>query len=120
LAVLIKVRELFEKELWVKDGDWSGQDIEWLNQHNFLTAKPVVYLVNLSEDEYAKQQNKHLSAIKDWIDAHGGGPMIPFQPLASQPVFHKEELMRKLELNTKLRLDSNLTLQESSNLVSEL
>jgi len=54
LAVLLKVRELFEKELWVKDGDWSSQEIEWLNLHSFLTSKPVVYLINLSEEEYAK------------------------------------------------------------------
>jgi len=64
--------------LWVKDGEWSGYEIEWLNNHNFLTAKPVVYLINLSEDEYAKQANKHLAGIKTWIDTHGGGPMIPY------------------------------------------
>ena len=65
----------------MKDGDWSASDIEWLNQHNFLTAKPVVYLVNISEDEYAKKMNKHLGAIKEWIDTHGGGPMIPFSAI---------------------------------------
>lgn len=54
-AVLDKVKEVFEKGLWVKDGDWSTSDIEWLNQHSFLTAKPVVYLVNISEEEYAKK-----------------------------------------------------------------
>jgi len=30
-AVLDKVKEVFEKGLWVKDGDWSTSDIEWLN-----------------------------------------------------------------------------------------
>lgn len=75
---MLKVKDLFERSLWVKDGDWHGQEIEWLNNHYFLTSKPVVYLVNLSEEEYAKKANKHLEAIKAWIDTHGGGPMIPF------------------------------------------
>jgi len=80
--VLDRVKALFEKSLWVKDGDWSGHDIEFLNTHSFLTAKPVVYLVNISEEEYAKKMNKHLGAIKEWIDSHGGGPMIPYSAIA--------------------------------------
>lgn len=83
-VVLDKVHEVFEKGLWVKDGDWTGSEIEWLNQHSFLTSKPVVYLVNISEAEYAKKANKHLAAIKEWIDTHGGGPMIPFSAIAEQ------------------------------------
>lgn len=84
LAVLVKVKDLFDRKLWVKDGDWSNTDIEWLNNHCFLTAKPVVYLVNLSEEEYAKKANKHLEAIKAWIDEHGGGPCIPFSAVGEQ------------------------------------
>ena len=81
---MIKVKDLFERSLWVKDGEWHGPEIEWLNNHAFLTAKPVVYLINLSEDEYAKKANKHLEAIKAWIDTHGGGPMIPFSAIGEQ------------------------------------
>lgn len=76
--VLQKVVALFEENLWVKDGTWSSKDIEFLNRHTFLTAKPVVYLVNISEEEYRAKQNKFLGAIKEWIDAHGGGPFLPF------------------------------------------
>ena len=63
---------------WVKDGEWHAQEIETLNKHNFLTAKPIVYLANIAESEWAKKQNKWLPKIKEWIAAHGGGPMIPF------------------------------------------
>lgn len=84
MTVLEKVKEVFALGLWVKDADWSTTEIEWLNTHSFLTAKPVVYLVNISEEEYAKKQNKHLGAIKEWIDTHGGGPMIPFSAIGEQ------------------------------------
>jgi obg-like ATPase 1 len=43
-----------------------------------LTAKPVVYLVNISEEDYKKKKNKWLPKISKWIQEHGGGPMIPF------------------------------------------
>jgi obg-like ATPase 1 len=78
MEVLLRVDALLKELKNVRDADWSAKDIEFLNQHNFITSKPVVYLVNISEDEYIKKKNKHLPKIQKWINEHGGGPMIPF------------------------------------------
>jgi len=43
-----------------------------------LTAKPVVYLVNIGVKEYKTKKNKHLPAIGAWIKANWDGPMLPF------------------------------------------
>jgi obg-like ATPase 1 len=44
-----------------------------------LTAKPVLFLVNLSEKDYARKKNKWLSKIKSWVDEHNPGDLIiPF------------------------------------------
>jgi len=32
--------------------------IEELNKHLFLTAKPMIYLVNLSKKDYIRKKNK--------------------------------------------------------------
>jgi len=43
-----------------------------------LTAKPVIFLINLSENDYVRQKNKHLLKIKQWIDENSpGDPIIP-------------------------------------------
>jgi obg-like ATPase 1 len=43
-----------------------------------LTAKPVVYLVNLSERDYIRKKNKHLPKVAEWIKEHAAGdPIIP-------------------------------------------
>jgi obg-like ATPase 1 len=43
-----------------------------------LTAKPVVYLINLSEKDYIRQKNKHLPKIAEWIKTNSpGDPIIP-------------------------------------------
>lgn len=78
IDVLHRVEALFKIMKCVKDGEWSPRDIEFLNQHSFITAKNVVYLVNISIDDYVKKKNKHLPRISKWISEHGGGPMIPF------------------------------------------
>ena len=50
-----------------------------INSLLLLTAKPVIYLVNLSEKDYIRQKNKHLSKIKAWIDQNTPGDLlIPF------------------------------------------
>lgn len=49
-----------------------------INPLFLLTAKPVVYLVNLSEKDYIRQKNKYLPKVKEWIDANAAGdPLIP-------------------------------------------
>ena len=76
--ILLKVEQLFEEMKNVRDGDWKAGEIVTLNKHQFLTAKPVVYLVNIAEEEYVTKKNKWLPKINEWIQAHGGGPMIPY------------------------------------------
>jgi obg-like ATPase 1 len=50
-----------------------------INSFNLLTAKPVIYLVNLSEKDFARKKNKWLAKIKAWIDEnHPGDMLIPF------------------------------------------
>lgn len=76
--VLQRVENYLKEGKFVKDGEWAAKDIEWLNNHQFITSKPIVYLVNISVEDYNKKKNKHLPKISKWIQEHGGGPMIPF------------------------------------------
>lgn len=48
LEVLLKVDELYKNLKNVRDAEWTAKEIEILNTHSFLSAKPVVYLVNIS------------------------------------------------------------------------
>ncbi|XP_034990988.1 obg-like ATPase 1 isoform X1 [Zootoca vivipara] len=59
--------------------DWNDKEIEVLNKHLFLTSKPMIYLVNLSEKDYIRKKNKWLIKIKEWVDKHDPGALvIPF------------------------------------------
>lgn len=43
-----------------------------------MTAKPVVYLINLSEKDYIRKKNKHLAKVMEWIKEHAAGdPIMP-------------------------------------------
>merc|ERR1711915_100103 len=58
--------------------EWNTKEIEYLNDYALLTAKPVMYVINLSAKDYARKKSKYLKPIFDWVQAHGGGPMIPY------------------------------------------
>ena len=52
--------------------------IEVINPLFLLSAKPVVYLVNLSEKDYIRKKNKYLPKVVEWIKEHAqGDPIIP-------------------------------------------
>ncbi|XP_041374838.1 obg-like ATPase 1 [Gigantopelta aegis] len=74
---LVKVNNLLtDQKLWVRHGVWDTKEIEILNTCLFLTAKPVIYLVNLSEKDYLRKKNKRLLGIKEWIDKNDPGALV--------------------------------------------
>ncbi|WRT64115.1 GTP-binding protein YchF [Kwoniella shivajii] len=63
----------------VRKGNWSNKEVEVINGLNLLTAKPITYLVNLSERDFIRKKNKWLPKIKAWIDENNAGDsLIPF------------------------------------------
>mmetsp|Transcript_70889 Transcript_70889/g.224432 ORF Transcript_70889/g.224432 Transcript_70889/m.224432 type:complete len:386 (-) Transcript_70889:428-1585(-) len=71
---------------------WKHADVDVINQLQLLTAKPVVYLVNLTEKDYARKKNKFLVKIHQWIQEHDkGSPMIPFSASLEQKLFDMPE-----------------------------
>lgn len=85
--VLDKVKAILEAKRWVKDEPWSFAEVEILNDSLFLTAKPVIYLVNILAPEFEKKKNKWLLKIKKWIDENCPGTMVPMSVQFEQDNF---------------------------------
>nr|BAH70818.1 hypothetical protein [Acyrthosiphon pisum] len=62
----------------------------------FITTKPVIYLVNLSEKDYIRKKNKWLIKIKEWVDKDDPGAIIiPFSGVFENKIIEMEEPERK-------------------------
>ncbi|RKP09118.1 GTP-binding protein YchF [Thamnocephalis sphaerospora] len=103
LVVSRKVLEFLEgtgKD--VRKGDWSNKEVEIINTLHLITAKPVIYLVNLSEKDYIRKKNKWLPKIKAWIDENNTGDLlIPFcstmeHQLSLLPPAEREERQKEI------------------------
>jgi obg-like ATPase 1 len=42
----------------VRHGVWSNKEVDVINTMHLITAKPVIYLANLSEKDYRRKKNK--------------------------------------------------------------
>lgn len=99
---LCKVKAILDKKSPVRFGEWTANDIEILNKHLFLTAKPMIYLINLSEADYIKKKNKWLLKIKEWIDANDAGALaILFSGTLEAKLIEMPEDERKSFLDEK-------------------
>ncbi len=78
-AFLQRLLTYLEEGKDVRMGEWAAHEIEYLNKQQLLTAKPVIYLVNLSAADYIRKKGKFLPALGDWLKARGtDDKMIPF------------------------------------------
>ncbi len=66
-----------------------------------MTSKPVIYLVNLSKEDYIKKKNKWLPKIAAWTKENVPGLLIPYSV-----DFEKEFLESKVDIKTLKPEDS--------------
>jgi len=90
--ILSKIKKiLVDEERHIRFGDWNAADIEVLNKHLFITAKPMIYLANLSEKDYIRKKNKWLPKIKEYVDKHdAGATIIPISGACEQTLLEME------------------------------
>lgn len=90
--ILCKIKKvLIEEARMIRYGDWNQADVEILNKHLFITAKSMIYLVNLSEKDFLRKKNKWLPKIKEYIDKNDpGATVIPFSGTFEQKLMDFE------------------------------
>ena len=79
-SVMDKVKELLEDNKPLGKQTWTNPEIEKINEliPECITTKPMVYLINISKSNYLKGGNKHLPKVKEFVEANGGGLILPF------------------------------------------
>ncbi|KAK7703579.1 Obg-like ATPase [Botryosphaeria dothidea] len=108
-ATVEKVIEHLKAGKDVRKGDWSPKEVELINTLFLLSAKPVVFLVNLSEKDYIRKKNKHLPKIAEWVKEHApGDPIIPISICLEERLTQFETEAEAAEECKKLGVQSAL------------
>lgn len=77
LSAFEKVNKLLEANTPVQTGDFTNGEVELIKDWGLITTKPQIYVVNLSKKNFIRKASKWLPKIKEWVDTHGGGQVIP-------------------------------------------
>jgi len=108
-AFVDRLIKYLEEGKRVANGTWTTKEVEIINTMFLLTAKPCIYLVNLSERDYIRKKNKHLLSIKQWVDANSPGDLIiPFSVCLEERLSHMETDEEREEELKKLGVQSAL------------
>lgn len=67
--------------------DFSMGEVEIIKEFGLITTKPQIYVANMSKKAFLRKASKWLPKMKAWIDAHGGGQMIPMSCEFEQEYF---------------------------------
>merc|ERR1719235_2848845 len=79
LAQARKIQAVLEEGKDIQHCEWTAKETDFLNTLMLLTAKPCVYLVNLSEKDYKRKKNKWLNKIAQWVKSRSDkDPIIPY------------------------------------------
>ncbi|CAL9734416.1 obg-like ATPase 1 [Monosporozyma servazzii] len=122
-ALIERIIDLLKDGHRVANQTWTPKEVEAINSMFLLTAKPCIYLINLSERDYIRKKNKHLLRIKEWVDTYSPGDIIiPFSVCLEEKLSHMTEEEGAEELK-KLGVQSALpkiitTMREKLDLIS--
>jgi obg-like ATPase 1 len=75
--IALKVQKhIDEDKKDVRSGDWNPAEVEFLNTQQFLTAKPMIYLLNVSKSYYEAGRSKFYPEVVEWVKARGNGEKV--------------------------------------------
>lgn len=91
---------------------WTEDEVDVINKHKFLTAKPTVYLLNVSEDDYLSGENKYLADVKQWLEDNS--------PKEHLIMFSADHEHSQLEKNDRSEVINDMVVQmkDQLNLIS--
>ena len=76
----------------IRFGTWSPKEVDAINELNLLTAKPAIFLVNMSKNDFLRKKNKWLVKLKTWLDENRPGEkFIPYSAAMEQELFDLDE-----------------------------
>jgi len=102
--LLQRVKEALENDRPARTVEPSDAEVGLLRSYNLLTAKPVLYLANVAEDDLPDGDNDHVRALRQAVEASGEpAEVVPVSSrieseLAELPDEDREEFLSSLGL----------------------
>jgi hypothetical protein len=105
--VIERIKESLERGIPVRNMDFDDDELEIVKQLFLLTSKPVLYVVNISEDDLMEgtQNNSYVKKVEEYVSSENAGII--------EVCANIEEEISELEADEKKEFLSGYGLSES-------
>ncbi|ALN77689.1 MULTISPECIES: redox-regulated ATPase YchF [Staphylococcus] len=76
VRILSQIKEVLENGQPVRSIDFNEEDQKYVNQAQLLTAKKMLYIANVGEDEINDEDNEKVQAIRDYAAQEGSEVIV--------------------------------------------
>ena len=71
LEVLEKAKEALEKNIPLRQIDFTEEEKFSVKSYSFLTLKPIIYIANVKEEELGQTDNQFVTTVKEYASKEG-------------------------------------------------
>lgn len=104
--VLEKCRLHLEKEYLLNSLDLSSEEIELVKVYQFLTLKPMMYALNISEQDLKNpDENKYVKLVREYIKDKKESDIVIFSAKVESELIEIEDEEMKLEFLKELGVE---------------
>ena len=76
VRILTQIKEVLENGQPVRSIEFNEEDQKYVNQAQLLTAKKMLYIANVGEDEINDAENEKVKAIRDYAEQEGSEVIV--------------------------------------------
>ena len=71
LEALLKAKGALEKNVALRQIEFTKEEKQAIKSYNFLTLKPIIYMANINEDEIGKEDNPYVACVREYALKEG-------------------------------------------------
>ena len=103
--LLLRIKETLEKNIPVRKLDFTKDELKILSGFKLITAKPIIYVANVSENDLLNSDNEYVKAVKDLAKKENTEVVVICAKIESE--------LAELELEEKTAFLQELGIEES-------
>ena len=82
--LLTKIKSSLEQNIPIRKMGLEEDELDIIKPYNLLTAKPIIYMANISDDELLDTDNKYVSNVKEYANSEGAEVIVVCAKIESE------------------------------------
>ena len=103
--LLLRIKENLEKNIPVRKLEFNKDELKILSGFKLISAKPIIYVANVSEDDIMNGENNYVKEVKEYAKKEDSNVLMICAKIESE--------LAELELEEKTKFLSELGIEET-------